>query len=198
MTPEQRKVLEQIRARDAEHYAGIDNSRDPTARDRRTLLALITSLTTPPQVRVAFTQPSLSEKLPLYQSGLPEHFAALRLLAVDAAAGPQILLERGLLTQVVLYVEALKDALHHVQWTRDCGIDGADPDRPGQLRNFPADERDAMYEIATAAVGPSEEALRYAGNRAIREALGASADGAPRLAEPARFPCEDARHTLRE
>jgi hypothetical protein len=197
MTPEQRTVLEQIKARDADHYAAIDNSRDPTARDRRTLLALITALTAPLQARAAHTVLKLSaEKPPLYLSGLPEHFAAVRLLAVDAGAGPQVLLERHLLSQVVLYVEALQDALGQVQWTRDCGIDGVDPDRPGQLRNFPAAERDAMYDIAAAAVGPSEDALRYESYRAKHVVPGDATSAAP--AEAARIGCDRARLVIEQ
>jgi hypothetical protein len=58
------------------------------------------------------------------------------------------------------------------------------------VRNFPAAERDAMYDLATAAVGPSEEGLRYARHQAEHEAQKALPENAP---AEARTRCDRAR-----
>jgi len=42
--------------------------------------------------------------------------------------------------------DQLADALRHVLWIKDCGVDGRDEN--GVFRNFPESERDAMYNIA--------------------------------------------------
>lgn len=45
---------------------------------------------------------------------------------------------------------AYKEALRHILWIKDCGIDGKGED--GNLVNFPDAERDAMYLIAQEAL----------------------------------------------
>lgn len=43
-----------------------------------------------------------------------------------------------------------REALDQIVWIKDCGIDGVD--EQGKLVNFPAAERDAMYEKASEAL----------------------------------------------
>jgi hypothetical protein len=50
------------------------------------------------------------------------------------------------------------DALRKIQWQKDCGIDSIDP-KTKQMINHADAERDAMYRIATEAVGPSKDEL---------------------------------------
>lgn len=47
-------------------------------------------------------------------------------------------------------VENYRDALKHILWVKDCGIDGTD--EHGVFRNWPEQERDAMYKIAKEAL----------------------------------------------
>jgi hypothetical protein len=42
--------------------------------------------------------------------------------------------------------QEMVDALKHIMWIKDCGVDGTD--ETGKFRNFPETERNAMYEIA--------------------------------------------------
>ena len=46
--------------------------------------------------------------------------------------------------------KVIAEALNHVVWVKYCGIDGRDAD--GVYKNFPAQERDSMYDIALKAL----------------------------------------------
>jgi len=46
--------------------------------------------------------------------------------------------------------DQLADALRHILWIKECGVDGRD--EHGVFRNFPETERDAMYSIAKEAL----------------------------------------------
>lgn len=56
-------------------------------------------------------------------------------------------------------LKKLREALGHIQWIKDCGVDGKD--EHGVFRNFPDTERDAMYDIATKAIGSSKWTKRF-------------------------------------
>lgn len=60
----------------------------------------------------------------------------------------------GCVMQRLTERDKFEKALKHVQWIKDCGIDGKD--EHGVSRNFADAERDQMYRIATEAVRPSE------------------------------------------
>jgi hypothetical protein len=47
--------------------------------------------------------------------------------------------------------ERLREALRHIMWIKDCGIDGR---VDGSWMNFAAQERDEMYKIAKLALMP--------------------------------------------
>ena len=62
-------------------------------------------------------------------------------------------------TELLNEVDRLRDALSKIQWQTNCGCDSIDP-HTRQLINHPDLERDAMYRIATEAIGPSRTATQ--------------------------------------
>jgi hypothetical protein len=48
--------------------------------------------------------------------------------------------------------ERLREALRHIMWIKDCGIDGRD--ESGTWMNFASQERNEMYKIAQLALMP--------------------------------------------
>lgn len=54
--------------------------------------------------------------------------------------------------------ELLADALRHILWIKDCGIDGTD--EHGVFRNWPETERDSMYVVAKEALEATPSATR--------------------------------------
>ena len=59
------------------------------------------------------------------------------------------------LTRLVRERDNAVAALRHIRWIKDGGIDGMN--ERGEWVNFSADERDAMYRIATAALSPAAQ-----------------------------------------
>lgn len=62
--------------------------------------------------------------------------------------------------------EKLVEALNHIVWIPYCGIDG--PDETGVYKNWPEEERDAMYKIAVETlidVGLLSDNMKNAANR---------------------------------
>ena len=60
----------------------------------------------------------------------------------------------------------VEDALRHILWIKECGIDGRD--EHGVFRNWPESERDAMYRIAKEALLAQPEGQNNAAGQAGR------------------------------